>query len=83
MSYLVQGFFSHWPKNSRSKKLKLKENFPETQGFLTKTQGFSAQKLNKTATLGQILLKCTKIGKNLVVFDENLEKFPKKSNIRK
>ena len=32
---LQQGFFSHLPKTSRAKKLKLKENFPETQGFFT------------------------------------------------
>ena len=60
---LARLFFSHFGKNSRGKKLKLKENFPETQGFLTKTQGFSAQKLNKTANFAKMRKNCQKFGR--------------------
>ena len=62
------GFFSHLPKNSRTKKLKLKKNFPKTQGFL-------AHKLKKPEIFGQIYIKNSNFSQKLTFFSEKFENF--------
>ena len=56
-------FFSLRLKNSRAKKLKLKN-------FLLKTQGFFVQKLKKSEILGTILAEKSKFAMKMEVFDE-------------
>ena len=59
----MTGFFSLRLKNSRAKKLKLKN-------FLLKTQGFFVQKLKKSEILGTILAEKSKFAMKMEVFDE-------------
>ena len=66
----IRGFFRRWPLNSRTKKLKLKEIFPKTQGFFPR-------KLKKPANLGQISRKNSKFCLKIAILTEKIEKFPK------
>ena len=62
------GFFRRSPKNSRTKKLKLKKNFPKTQGFL-------APKLKKPEIFGQIYVKNSNFSQKSTFFSEKFEIF--------
>ena len=83
-NYISQGFFfRRWPKNSRRKKLKLKEKVAKTQGILTKTQEIFAKKLKKPANFGTIWSKNSKKGPKIAYSDQICGKFPETQRIFK
>ena len=63
-------FFRRLLKNSRTKKLKLKENFPKTQGFF-------AGKLKKPENFGQISVKILNFSQKMTILGEKNENFLK------